>query len=503
MSKTSPFQPQADLASTFPDEVIPPPAAWLRPAALLLADAVSYIASQKAGPASPPPPHLEPLMNFLKAQGPTQNIIKPSDPTLVDEETTVNVVTERPLLDASKYSINDRTKRRRSSVSIGSQVEMVEREFTVGDKNSSQVTPFGDESSDSERLTPNVSASVTEKVIGEYSTVPTSTIVVFEPKLAGGTLKDGVVLKDLVRNTRGLGSFVEAFLQPISAFLSYIPMLFLPLWGPFAIAGLTNTSLGDGTESITRASVVMMMLLGIGGSVFLCIMAMDYHVGTFSLIIRNAKLTILLNIGSRLVYTVAAIIHYPHAPNVSWLVGQLILTAFYSFLDALKITQMMRFTEEGYKAMFGSAIAGFLNFCVVVFNFIFELCRHFAILKLMSDSNDVNVVAVLPARLFGSELVITNLNLMNITFTTSMVLALRSALLTYGTGGKRFVVLNTPINFKAVYRPTALLIIGDDDPGKADEDPPPDGIGDENLEDPQPDGLSDEDPPGEDPQPEE
>ncbi|GMI41365.1 hypothetical protein TrCOL_g8200 [Triparma columacea] len=498
MSETSPSQPStpADLASTVADEAPPPPAAWLRPAALLLSDAVSYIASQITGPASPPPPHLEPLMNFLKAQGPTKNIIKPSDPTLVDEETTVDVVTERPLLDASKYSINDRTKRRRSSVSIGSQVEMVEREFTVGDKNSSQVAPFGDEASYSERITPNVSASVTEKVIGEYSTVPTSTIVVFEPKLEGGMLKDGVVLKDLVRNTRGLGSFVEGFLQPIGAFLTFIPAPLLPLWGPFAIAGLTNTSLGDGTESITKASVVILMLSGIGGSVFCCIMAMDYHVGTFSLIIRNAKLTILLNIGSRLVYTVAAIIHYPHAANVCCLVGQLITTVNYSFMDALKVTQMMRFTEEGYKAAFGSAIAGFLNFCVFVFNFIFELCRHFAILKLMSDSDEVNVVAVLPARLFGSELVITNLNLMNVTFTTSMVLYLRSILLTFSTGGKRFVVLNTPINFKAVYRPTALPIIGD-------EDPPPDGIGDENREDPQPDGISDEDPPGEDPQPEE
>ena len=348
-----------------------------------------------------------------------------------------------------------------------------------------------------------MSASVVEKVVGEFSTVPTSTIVVFEPKLEGGTLKDGVVLKDLVRNTRGLGSFVEAFLQPIGGFLTYIPALFLPLWGPFAIAGLTNKSLGDGTESITIASVVMMILYGIGSSVFYCIIAMDYHVGTFFLIIRNAKLTILLNIGSRLVYTVAAISHYPHAANVCWLVGQLIATAFFSFFDALKVTQMMRFTEEGYKAMFGSAIAGFLTFCVLVFNFIFELCRHFAILKLMSDSNEVNVVAVLPARLFGSELVITNLNLMNVTFTTSMVLALRTALLTISTGGKRFVVLNTPINFKAVYRPTALPIIGDDDPGKADEDPPPDGIGDENREDPQPDGISDEDPPGEDPPSEE
>ncbi|GMH57268.1 hypothetical protein TrRE_jg2945 [Triparma retinervis] len=226
----------------------------------------------------------------------------------------------------------------------------------------------------------------------------------------------------------------------------------------------------------------MMMVSGIGISVFECIMSMDFHVGTFFLIIRNAKLTILLNFGTRLVYTVAAIIHYPHAANVSWLVGVLIWTVHIVFLDALKITQMMRFTEEGYKAMFGSAIAGFLNGSTWVFILIFELCRHFAILKLMNDSDEVNLVAVLPARLFGSELVITNLNLMNVTFTTSMVLVLRTTLLTFSTGGKRFVVLNTPINMKPVYRPTALPEIGDVDPpieGLADEDPPPEGNADE------------------------
>ncbi|GMH56656.1 hypothetical protein TrRE_jg1841 [Triparma retinervis] len=274
-------------------------------------------------------------------------------------------------------------------------------------------------------------------------------------------------------------------------------MVFLPLWGPFAIAGLTNTSLGDGTESITRASVVMMMVSGIGISVFDCILAMDFHVGIFFLIIRNAKLTILLNIGTRLVYTVAAIIHYPHAANVCWLVSVLIATFNVVFLDALKITQMMRFTEEGYKAVFGSAIAGFLNGCTNIFTFIFELCRHFAILKLMNDSDEVNLVAVLPARLFGSELVITNLNLMNVTFTTSMVLLMRSFLLTFSTGGKRFVVLNTPINMKPVYKPTALPEIGDVDPpieGLADEDSPSEEIGDE---DPPIEGVADEDPPPE------
>ena len=156
---------------------------------------------------------------------------------------------------------------------------------------------------------------------------------------------------------------------------------------------------------------------------------------------------------------------------------------------------MMRLTEEGYETLYGSAIAGFLNCCGYVFTFIFELCRHFAILKFMSNSDEVNLGAVLPARLFGSELAITNLNLMNVTFTTSMVLYLRSILLSFSTGGKRFVILNTPINMKPVYRPTALPVRGDEDPplvGKADEDPPIEGIGDE---DPPIEGVADEDPP--------
>ncbi|GMI05521.1 hypothetical protein TrRE_jg3301 [Triparma retinervis] len=373
---------------------------------------------------------------------------------------------------------------------------MIEREFTVGVKNSSQVAPFGDEASHCKRQTSNVlstdsstvSSTVVEKIIGEFSIVPTSTIVVFEPKLEGGTLKDGVVLKDLVRNTRGLGIFIESCLQPLSCFLSYIPALLLPLWGPFAIAGLANTSLGDGTEGIAGASVVSMTVMGISFSVFLCIMAMDWHVGTFFLIIRNAKLTILLNVGTRLVYTIAAILHYPHTANVCWLLAQIIWAVFLIFMDATKITNMMRFTEEGYKAMFGNAIAGFLNGSLIIFTFIFELCRHLAILKLMNDSDEVNLVAVLPARLFGSELVVTNLNLMNFTFTTSMVLYLRSILLNFSTGGKRFVVLNTPINVIPVYRPTVVPLICNEDPlheGIGDEDPPPEGIADE---DPPPDG---------------
>jgi hypothetical protein len=112
---------------------------------------------------------------------------------------------------------------------------------------------------------------------------------------------------------------------------------------------------------------------------------------------------------------------------------------------------MMRFTEEGYQAMHGNAVAGFLNACGQIFGYVMELCRHFAIIKYMDGSADVQIAAVLPARWFGTELVITNLNLMNVTFTSFMILQLRTIFLTYSTGGKRFVVINTPINIKPVY----------------------------------------------------
>ena len=151
---------ESDSAAISDDapKTIPPPVAWLSPSALLLADAfVAYVDSQITGPTSPPPPHLEPLMTFLKTQAPT---------------TAVSV------------------KRRRSSLSIGPQVDIIEREFKPsgkGKNNNSKIAPAGV----AEKAT-TVSKGITDKVIGEFSPIPTSTVVLFEPKLEGGKLKDGV-----------------------------------------------------------------------------------------------------------------------------------------------------------------------------------------------------------------------------------------------------------------------------------------------------------------------
>jgi hypothetical protein len=41
---------------------------------------------------------------------------------------------------------------------------------------------------------------------------------------------------------------------------------------------------------------------------------------------------------------------------------------------------------------------------------------------------------------------------MNVFFTSAMVLAFRSGYQTFRSGGKRFIVLSTPINCKPVYR---------------------------------------------------
>jgi hypothetical protein len=122
---------------------------------------------------------------------------------------------------------------------------------------------------------------------------------------------------------------------------------------------------------------------------------------------------LLLVIGSRLLYTVAAAIYLPTFMHVVWLVGFLVQTSQSLFFDANKVTGMMRLSEEGYKAMFGNAAVGYLNGAVTLFLSSFEICRHLAILKLLGESDAVNVVAVLPARVFGSELSLTNLNLVS------------------------------------------------------------------------------------------
>jgi hypothetical protein len=129
----------------------------------------------------------------------------------------------------------------------------------------------------------------------------------------------------------------------------------------------------------------------------------------------------------------------------------MVSTAHLCLSDALKVTQLMRLSKTAYAGISGHTVAGFFNGVTWVAGFLLEVARHFAIIKYLADSDDVREVAVLPARLLGSELVLTNLNVMNVTFSTSMILTARAMWVTFANSGQRFVVLNTAINIKPQY----------------------------------------------------
>jgi hypothetical protein len=113
---------------------------------------------------------------------------------------------------------------------------------------------------------------------------------------------------------------VVQVLQPLVFALSALLSMLLPFWGPWARAALTNTSLG--------------------GTATTLILALDLHPGTVRLLLRKSRFLISLNIGTRLVYTLAAISYFPHPVHVINLVSSLVAVSSACFQDSSQVTNM-------------------------------------------------------------------------------------------------------------------------------------------------------------------
>lgn len=104
----------------------PPRADWLHPAAALLTSATAYIEAELAGAASPPPPHLMHLIDFLKDSTTPTNGRRRSSVLLGDQVELL----EREFTSATMAQPGPSIGRCTSSVSmVGDQVELLEREF--------------------------------------------------------------------------------------------------------------------------------------------------------------------------------------------------------------------------------------------------------------------------------------------------------------------------------------------------------------------------------------
>ena len=85
-----------------------------------------------------------------------------------------------------------------------------------------------------------------------------------------------------------------------------------------------------------------------------------------------------------------------------------------------------------------------------VFSFVFEVARHVAVLFAL-DTGLSTTVELLPESIFGAGLRLTNLHLLNATFSTSMILSLRLQWVQNTTKGKQFVMISSPVNLHPTY----------------------------------------------------
>jgi hypothetical protein len=127
--------------------------------------------------------------------------------------------------------------------------------------------------------------------------------VVFEPRLDHGVILDGWTLKDRIRKNDLLRWIVEGFIQPIAAFAHYVLGALVVAWGPFAIAALTGQGNDLGAPPLlSKAALAVLVAQQTGTLLFYLIMALDYNLGTVCLLLRNAKMTLAVNLGTRLLY---------------------------------------------------------------------------------------------------------------------------------------------------------------------------------------------------------
>ncbi len=84
-----------------------------------------------------------------------------------------------------------------------------------------------------------------------------------------------------------------------------------------------------------------------------------------------------------------------------------------------------------------------------VFGVIFEIARHIAVLRALDHQTTV-VVDLLPVHIFGLSLRLTNLNVMNGSFATAVVLLVRNIWVRHSTGGRQFMMRTTPVGLRPV-----------------------------------------------------
>ena len=311
--------------------------------------------------------------------------------------------------------------------------------------------------------------ALAEGFVGDFSVVPTDAKVVFEPQLEGGRIDDVRVLKDKVRETPVLGFVVEQLFQPLSMAVFFPVAVLVPLWGYYAIADLLAAAKESVAAPGTATSwpLVVMALWGVSLTVMMSVLALDFHPAIVRLIWGEAKLKVVLVIGSRLLYTAAAISYFPHYANVTWLVGCLANVMCYCFDDALLMTHKMRFKPEPFQNLYGhGAIAARATYTSMVFGLSLECVRHFALLLAAKQQGgdggehcgggapdgggSTTTIELVPPGFMGGRMRVTNVHIMNFTFTAAMLCVAQVFWSTFQSRGEHFAMVTTRINMHRV-----------------------------------------------------
>ena len=125
--------------------------------------------------------------------------------------------------------------------------------------------------------------------------------------------------------------------------------------------------------------------------------------------------------------------------------------AYQCFHDALLVFHKMRLKPAAYQRLYGhGGIAARATYTLSFFNFMLECARHFALLLAATNGGATTIYELVPSGFLSGSMRVTNVNVMNFTFTAAMVVYAQVLWSNYRSRGKQFAMVNSRINMHRV-----------------------------------------------------
>jgi hypothetical protein len=330
-----------------------------------------------------------------------------------------------------------------------------------------------------------------------YADEPTRNVEYLVPELERLVVADEPKAHDWFQRTRLRRAVRELLFRP-GAYIFFFLGVLIPAWGPFAVAhmvgrplssvevveqvscsgpSLTHNDtwrmsvplLANGLQAVqlnasdcaeglrtvvllegSRWSECCFVLLAVWSITVSLMVLVDFTTLSPSVVrlaLAHNRFSTFFVVGTRLVYTAAAVSCFPDGVHAVFLVHMVISCVHDLLRDARTVGQLLRNTRHSTEAGASNLFELFIDI-IRALEAVLDVGRHLAVLYAARDG--ATTVRTIAASVGSRQLALTNVDVMSATFTASVVLNLRTVWVSGRSRGKVLPGLTTRFSVRVV-----------------------------------------------------